>query len=387
MTITLTLFSVVMSIVCSSIILFIAGFLILHAKKVRWGLILFILLLGFGRLLFPIEFREAMIIKNWEAYPKALEWLRNSEIGGLPIAWVLFICWLVVSLVLILCFLYVVHQTKVIAERALPMKEGDRLDDICKQAVKELNYSGTVKVAVTDELDTAVSIGFFSPNILLMKEMLDFSDLELKGVVKHELVHYMRGDVGKLRLLILTHCLFWWNPIMLYFRHCTEKMMELECDERACQDMDEVGRKAYLRAITKVLRSGSGKQTNAGMGWKKFFSQSFLDRRFDEVLHPVKRHSNVVTYALAVLCVILFCASYSFIVQPGTVPDEAKNNEISKKAYVEETKKETDFLLKLPNGHYLYVSDMLVKKELDEEEINKEPYADLPIYYDMGEGE
>lgn len=383
---TISVFSVIMSIVCSSIILFAACFLVSHSGRVRWGLIFLILLLGFARLVLPVEIRVAKEIRANRIYPEMMAFSKKEWIAGMTVGDLLLLIWGLGLFVLFLRFLRDVKVIREITARAIPAIKGDRLYDVCEKAMAELGYSGSVRVAVTRELETAVSVGFWAPSILIPKEMLEFDDLELGGVLKHEVTHFLRGDIGKQRLLNFVQCLFWWNPVVHYLKKCMERMMELECDERACQGMDEEARKAYLRAITKVLRMGGGKGPMLGMGYWKNTPASFLKRRFDEVLHPVVRYSNPLTYFLAVVSLLLFCLSYSFIVQPGFWPGEAERSQYSMASYDEERKIPTEFLVKLPDGTYMYISGMLGDKILTESEIQKAPYADLPIY-DKGEGD
>jgi hypothetical protein len=186
--------------------------------------------------------------------------------------------------------------------------------------------------------------------------------------------------------MLLLQIIFWWNPIVYYLRSCVEGMLELECDERACQGMSEEERKAYLRAITKVLRADDKSQSKLGLGWQKKFSDSFLLRRFQEVLQPVERQSNVVTYILALISLILFCLSYSIIVQPGIMPDELNDSTVRLEEF-QSCNIYEEFLIKMPDGTYQYVSDMLGQKILTEDDIKKAPYADLPIYTNTSKGE
>jgi beta-lactamase regulating signal transducer with metallopeptidase domain len=379
-------FSVIMSIACSSLIFFAAGMLVSHAKRVRWGFILLILAFGFVRLILPLEIYIAKVIPVWKAYPEIHIWIHRKWVGNWTLAELLLFIWGVGICVFLLSLLSDIKGIKEISQRSALVMERDLLYQICEQAKAELGYSKPVRLAVTGELDTAVSIGFLSPDILIPKEMLNFSEPELKGVLKHELTHYLCGDVGKQRVIILLQIIFWWNPVLHYLRKCVEGMLELECDERACRGMDEETRKAYLRAITKVLRADEKSQSKVGLGWRKKFSDSFLHRRFQEVLQPVERQSNTVTYILAFLCLVLFCLSYSIVVQPGIMPEEAKGSSIRNEEFWECNVYE-EFLIKLPDGTYQYVADMLERKILTEDDIKKAPYADLPIYYNTGKGE
>ena len=379
-------FSVIMSIACSSLILFAAGFLVSHVKRVRWGFVLLILVLGFARLVFPIELHATKEIMSWEIYPMLIQLVHRKLIGNWTLAGILLFIWGIGAIIFFLSFLREIRTFKEMSERAIPVMERDPLFQICEKAKEELGYNKPVRLAVTGELDTAVSIGFLTPNVLIPKEMLTYSETELKGVLKHEIIHYLRRDVGKQRVMFFLQILFWWNPVLYYLRNCVENMLELECDEHACQGMSEEERKVYLKAIAKVLRGDDKKHSRLGLGWKKKFPIKFYRRRFQEVLQPVKRLSNVVTYLLAFVSLVLFCLSYSIIVQPGNMPEEAESREVSQEMFIKE-KEDKEFLIKLSDGTYQYVSNMLVRKTLTENDVQKAPYADLPVYYNTGKGE
>ena len=377
---TISVFSVIMSIVCSSIILFAASFLVSHSGKVRWGLVFLILGLGFIRLLFPVEIRVAREMREASIYPKLYVLAQKKWFAGLTIGEILLIIWGIGLLVLFLLFLKNVKEIREITERSVPAIAGDRLFELCEKAKAELGYSGEVRVAVTREMDTAVSVGVLAPNILIPKETLEFEDPELCGVLMHELTHYLRGDIGKQRLLNAMQCLFWWNPVVHYLKGCMENMMELECDEKACSGMTEEDRRAYLRAITKTLRAGKSKGPKLGMGYWKNTPAAFLKRRFQEVLHPVERYSKATTYLLAAVCLAMFFISYSFILQPAFMPEEYEDSSVSKTRIINEEEIQSEFLIRLPNGDYLYVSDLMGNEILKETEIKKPAYANLPIY-------
>ena len=384
---TISLYSVIMSIVCSSIILFAASFLVSHSGRVRWGLIFLILGLGFIRLLFPVEIRVAREVREPSLYPRLILLSRKEWFAGLTIGELLLIAWGIGLVVLFFVFLGKVREIREITERSVPSIAGDRLYELFEKAKAELGYAGKARIAITGELYTAVSVGVFAPNILIPKIMLEYEDLELCGVLKHELTHYLRGDIGKQRLLNAVQCLFWWNPVVYYLKGSMENMMELECDEKACSGMTQEERKSYLRAITKTLRAGRNKGPSLGMGYWKNTPVAFLKRRFQEVLCPEEKHSHAATYVMAMVCLALFCISYAFILQPIGMPREFEQSEVTNVRTMEGEESESEFLIKLPDGNYLYVSGLLGEKIIKESDIQQAPYSELPIFIDIGKGD
>ncbi|MBR4604860.1 MAG: M56 family metallopeptidase [Lachnospiraceae bacterium] len=378
---TISVFSVIMSITCSSVILFAASFLVAHAKRVRWGLLLFIFILGFTRLAFPFEFWVAKEIRIWKVYP-TLQLLAKSELFlGITTAELLLLIWMTGIVVLFFKFLKKLMNLREIIRSSIPVTEADPLHEIFEQAVLDLGYQGSMRIAVTEAFSTAVSVGIFRPIILISKEMTAFPKLELQGVVRHELTHYLRGDVCKIWALNIAQCIFWWNPVVYILKCRVIDMLELECDERACLGMDDEERLAYLEAIKHVLKSEEGRNIDFGLSYATSSQAGrFLKRRFLDVLYPVQKHSDGVTFFLAVISIVLFCLSYSFIVQPAGMPLTLVDDGDYISAYADVNEEIGSFLLALPDGTFFYISGMETKGTLTEQEIQNPPYNSLPIF-------
>lgn len=374
---TVSVFSVIMSITCSSIILMTAGFLVSHAKRVRWGLIMVMFLLGFVRLAVPIDIINARVIRSWYLYPFFRRVASRKILWGQSLANTLVILWLTGSILMFWGFFKKLRDLRKIEGRAIPVIDGDYLQGIFQRASDSLGYQGKKRIAVTKEFTTAVSVGFLSPKILIPKEMLKYPEDELIGVIKHELTHYLRRDIGKQWALCFLQCLFWWNPTVHYVKRSVTQMLELECDQRACQGMTDEERVAYLEAIKKVLLSGSKRELELGMGYGKNHSAKFLERRFREVLEPVHRYSVKATICCALISILVFLTSYSFILQPAVMPKDVKRVD---ECMLTASVGEDEFLLRVSDDHYYYVYDLSIRAYLTKENIQKPPYVGIPIY-------
>lgn len=379
----ISLYSMIMSIAFFSITLFVTGFLISHVKRVRWGLILFIFLLGLVRLLLPMEFEYAIVIRSWYVYPGLIRLLQWKIVANLTVASLLIFIYLAGVAISLARHMLRYRAIKEIVDRAPLVTERDDLYAIVKQACAALGYHGKIRVHVTKEISTAASIGFLSPVILMTEESLHYSEAENLGIIKHELTHYLRRDPGKRWAMSVAQSLLWWNPAIYYLNGNVIDMLELECDERACLGMSEEERLAYLEAIKHVLDSGKGKDLGVGMGYGQSESSGILVRRFHEVLKPCKRFSLGTTGVSAIFCILLFLASYGIIFQSAGMPQDA---ECVDESLLTAPAGEEEFLLLMPDGTYLYVDNMLGITYLSEKEVSKPPYNGLPVYdYVKGE--
>lgn len=373
---TISVFSVIMSILCSGVILFLASFLVTHAKRVRWGLILLLCILGFVRLLLPVDFDFGKVIHSWSIYPALQRIAEWKPLGGWTLTQLLIGIWGLGSGICFLIFLNRIAYLKIVIWRAVFVPEEERLKSLLQQVVDTLEYRENVRIVVTTEVSTAMSVGIISPVILVPKEMLAFQDEEITGILKHEITHYLRGDVGKQWALYMLTCIFWWNPAIHYLKRCIVDMLELECDERVCQGMTDEERLVYLEGIQHTLKGSSKKNVGLGMGFVTSHNARILERRYREALNPVKRYSNTVTALLAMICILAFAASYTVIIQPIIVPEKT----IGVEEEHPDSHNKKEFLIRLPDGSYIFVSDMKWKAYLSEEDICKPPYEGLSVY-------
>lgn len=375
-------YSIIMGVLWFTIALLIGCLLIQKGRKVRPGVILLVFLLGAIRLLLPLEHPHMKLLQDWYVYP-FFQWVwRIEPIKGISIATLFFWIWGIGSIVSLLVFLRKLLQLRGIIQRAQTVSPEDKLFAICRKAAEQLGYEGPCRVAVTTEFSTAVSVGFSIPIILIPDKMQDFTEEELNCIFRHELMHYCRKHLGVQWGMNLLQCLFWWNPIVYLVKNSVEQMIELRCDDFVCRHMSEEEKVTYLQGIMHVLEM-SRKDPKLGIGYARKQSKRFLRRRFQEVLEPVKKQSRGLTTVAAGLCVALFVFSYTFTIQPAGLPDVS---EIEGYREAQEEEVVTDFLLKLSDGTYLYMKDMMEAGILTETEIQQSPYCKLPIYeYTEGE--
>lgn len=385
---TISVFSVIMSITCSSVILFAASFLVAHAKRVRWGLLLMIFILGFVRLAIPFEFRKAKEVFVWKFFPTLQTFAHRELFLKITVAGMLGIIWLTGFLILLAIFFEKIYSLRQSIQRSVPFEEVDFLQEIYEEAVRGLDYHGNVRIAVTGDSSVPVSVGFFHPIVLIPKEVLAYPEIEIYGIIRHELTHFLRGDVGKKRALDVLQCVFWWNPIVYYLKRSVIEMLEMECDDRACQGMSEDEKLIYFEAIQRVLTAKPNKKIlDLGMSLTSNHKGKFLRRRYLEVLQPIPKQSRAVTVFLAVISIAIFCFSYSFILQPAGMPTELDQNHVDYGRENEKFSESYDFLLRLSDDSYLYISDMIGKEVIKERDIhNNSLYNSLPVYEGNSEG-
>jgi beta-lactamase regulating signal transducer with metallopeptidase domain/thiol-disulfide isomerase/thioredoxin len=140
-----------------------------------------------------------------------------------------------------------------------------------------------VRCLVTNERIAPSSCGFWRPTILLPRTALtDFSDSQLRTIVKHEIEHIRRGDALLLVLERVARLLHWFNPLVYFLSHRLRREMELAVDAATVGDMDQRARHSYGRLLIELSRRSARPLAVAQM----VDHHSSLKARIDQLAAP-----------------------------------------------------------------------------------------------------
>lgn len=115
--------------------------------------------------------------------------------------------------------------------------------------------------------------GVFHPRILLP---VNVAEADLKYVLLHENVHLVRNDNLFRCVAIFTACLHWFNPFAWILLKYYFEDVEISCDAKVLEKMDESGKKQYASSLLNYA-AGKGLFTS-GFGGAK------LSVRIDKIL-------------------------------------------------------------------------------------------------------
>lgn len=125
------------------------------------------------------------------------------------------------------------------------------------QAVQaELQIKQKVELRVCPGISSPMLLGFFRPTILLPTDNIPPDELPL--ILKHELVHFKRGDVWYKTLVLTATALHWFNPVVYMISRQIAIQCEISCDEEVVKNSDGNGRQQYVEAIIGIIRKPSG---------------------------------------------------------------------------------------------------------------------------------
>jgi beta-lactamase regulating signal transducer with metallopeptidase domain len=160
-------------------------------------------------------------------------------------------------------------------------------------------------------------VGALRPRIVLPDAFeSQYSVVERKLIVAHELIHLRHGDAQINALVAILRCLFWFNPLMHLATGLLRFDQELACDASLINRFPQA-RRAYADAMLKVQLAGESRQKlrlPLGCYWP---SGNPLKERIMMLKQPVlNRGRRMVRAALALT--LSFAGSYiAWAVQPA----------------------------------------------------------------------
>ncbi len=157
---------------------------------------------------------------------------RQIELGGIGPVWrvLLFTIWLTVAGMLLLRVVlgwYGVGRLKA-ASYAAP----ERVQALLRKTLLQIKQARNVEVAISDELATAVAVGYLRPRILLPASMLsNLSQTELQQVLLHEAAHLQRWDDWTMLMQRIASALLFFHPGILFLGKLMDRDREYACDD------------------------------------------------------------------------------------------------------------------------------------------------------------
>ncbi len=165
-------------------------------------------------------------------------------------------------------------------------------------------------------------IGLFRPAILLPEIALEALELEI--VLRHELVHWRRGDVWFRLCAMLASALHWFNPLLPLAARAQAFYGELSCDAVVTRGADLDMRQFYSETILRVIRRQHGPHTSLSTSF--YAGKSGMKRRIFSIMDAAgKRIGGGIAAAvmLSLLCFGMVFALDAPEAAPAAAPTEA----------------------------------------------------------------
>ena len=187
-----------------------------------------------------------------------------------------------------------------------PLKN-DRYGEFLREEASALGLTAP-KVALCPAVSTPALTGLIRPKLLLPHE--DYTEIELRFILRHELTHLKHRDILYKLILIFANALHWFNPLVYLMLRAADEDIELSCDSAVTRNMEKEERAAYSETLLKAVRSkGDTVVLTSCFG----STVERLKRRITNILDGRKKSRGVAVIVLAICTVAALGAAVGFV--------------------------------------------------------------------------
>lgn len=115
-----------------------------------------------------------------------------------------------------------------------------------------------LRVCKTSAAVSPMVMGMIRPVLILPETAL--TESRLPYVLRHELVHYRRGDIVWRWLAVLATSIHWFNPVIYVAAAQMQEACEISCDWCVVRSMEQAKRDDYMRVILELLAEAMAKK-------------------------------------------------------------------------------------------------------------------------------
>ena len=371
-----TIYSVVISIVFFNIAL-IAAFImrrssVLLAKRTVSFLLLTVLL-GVVRLLSPIDFDKAIVVRSYHVLPAIEDFLHRGIVGSFPCGSLLLVIWLGGTIA------FLIHDVSkqiqfLKASRNYPPSDRKDLLDLAGE------FGGNFGLLVSSSISRPYVSGLLRPVVYLPD--IELPEEQWRIILRHEVQHIRSHDGWKKLFFLAIQALFWWNPLAHISRSEIDTLIELQCDAKVTAGMNAEEVDAYLETLKSLKRETCTSAVPVGAS-ALVWDQKQLLARFEALQDAgfsQKRPPRTIAY---ILLFALFVLSYFVIVQPAGFASELDFSEGVSSSDIsivyDYLGTPSEMYIVFEDGQYNLYADGVLVNQISQENLSNEPFCSLPI--------
>ena len=306
----ITVYSLAISIVFYNLAL-IAVFILRRSPGYRAkhtvSLLVFVTVLGVIRLITPIDWPGAYILRSYRLLPVVEDFLNRPLLGFFTFGYLLLGLWVAGCIVMVIKDI----RLRLRFERFLQSVDFADRPELLAIASE---YGDNFAVLISPQLDIPFIGGILHPTIYLPDANL--SDTEWRMVFCHEITHiHSRDNLKKLFFLVI-ETLFWWNPLAHFSSPEINALIELRCDAKVMEKLNDQGQAEYIAAL-KALMEHASQGTRPAVAASMIGTQNEMRVRFEALSLLDEKSHCIGSFFLVSLLLIL---SYFVILQPARFP-------------------------------------------------------------------
>lgn len=338
--------------------------------------LLLMVLLGIIRLLTPIDFDKAYVVRSYQVIPMIEDFINQPIVGSYTFGSLLLLVWLAGTVTFIVRDM-IIQIRFIHASRNYPPSDRRDLLDLAGE------YGSNFGLLVSSSISRPYTAGLFRPVIYLPD--IELPEEQWRTILRHEVQHIRSHDEVKKLFFLAIQALFWWNPLAHISRKEIDTILELQCDAKVTAGMSKEEVDAYLDLLWTLTERKAEQRIPVGAS-TMVWDQKQLEARFAALRNDGISRKRPLRAAMYCFLMALFMLSYFVIIQPAGFPVELSrwdeshdSDEVYMLPYnLEESQK----YIVYADGEYLLYVDGQCISILDEEKISEEPFNSLPIVED-----
>lgn len=307
------------------------------------------MLLVLLRMFIPVESPVTSSIPVYEIYPAVYMWLKRPlfSVAGIDVNILLLAAavWVLESARRLARLIRSYMETRYLVDK-FPDLGDERASVLVERIGKECGRKTRFRLAREDNVSTPFVFGVLRPCIVVPE--CGLTERELYFVLKHEMMHYYRGDMLVKLLCEVLRAVYWWNWFAHRLCDMIGEMQEINVDFSVIRGLPELEQLEYPECLVKVARNRVKKREENR--WKMAFrkeSPSAVHKRISLMLENMeidgRKTLASVLLSLIVLGLIVLCPNV-LIFEPYSISEaDAEGN-----FRIEEDA----FYLRNPNGTF-----------------------------------
>ncbi len=214
------------------------------------------------------------------------------------------VLWLtgVVGFIAVTLVKYLINIKKLTRDLTEPSAE---LNEIYLSVCSDMGLTRHPRLYINKAASSPMVCGFIRPGVLLPE--IELSEDNLRYIIRHELIHYKRGDLWLKLLSMFANALHWFNPLVYMACGVFADETELSCDERVLGKTELKIRLDYGASMLEIVKNcRTAPNLTTGFNPKK----KAVKERFENIIDTAKKRKGI----LIVISVILVAAIATSII-------------------------------------------------------------------------
>lgn len=197
-------------------------------------------------------------------------------------------------------------------------------DKAVKRINEECGRKKKFRLVTSDEVRTPYVFGVTKPYIAVPE--MEFTEDEVYFILKHEMLHYYRGDMVIRILCEALKAVYWWDLFAYMLSRLVAEMQEINVDFKVIEGLPEIEQLKYPDCLVSVARKREVRRRENpwAIGFRKG-SPSAANKRVSLILKNQNMGGRKTTASLllsaVILCMIVVGPNI-LTLEPYGIPDE-----------------------------------------------------------------